>query len=247
MSVVTVEHACAILCDEGYIESRQRSGNFVIYRDTDGFAVLPAAESAPPVLPPPPRAREGDFPFSVFARTMRRVLLALWGGGCSSNRRITACPSCGGRIAAYLARSRGILVRPEQIVIGSGAEYLYSLAGAALPRRERFALENPSYEKIRRVYLANGVDCELLRLGPDGIRSDELEPRLRGYSPRHPVQQLSQRRYGLRLKAAANTSAGRGSAAGIIIEDDFDSEFTISTKPEETIFSLEPEGAGRST
>ena len=55
VSVVTVEHACAILCDEGYIESRQRSGNFVIYRDTDGFAVLPAAESALPA--PPPRYR----------------------------------------------------------------------------------------------------------------------------------------------------------------------------------------------
>ncbi len=32
-SVITVEHAYSILCDEGYIESRQRSGYFVVYTD----------------------------------------------------------------------------------------------------------------------------------------------------------------------------------------------------------------------
>ncbi len=49
----------------------KRSGYFVTYRESDGFAVLP--ESAPPVLLPP-RAPENEFPFSVFAKTMRRVL-----------------------------------------------------------------------------------------------------------------------------------------------------------------------------
>ena len=29
VSVITVEHALAILCDEGYLESRERSGFFV--------------------------------------------------------------------------------------------------------------------------------------------------------------------------------------------------------------------------
>jgi AraC-like DNA-binding protein len=38
VSTITVEHAYALLCDEGYIESRQRSGFFVIFRKNDGFA-----------------------------------------------------------------------------------------------------------------------------------------------------------------------------------------------------------------
>ena len=38
VSVITVEHALAILCDEGYLESRERSGYFVIFRPADGFA-----------------------------------------------------------------------------------------------------------------------------------------------------------------------------------------------------------------
>ena len=38
VSIITVEHACALLCDEGYVEARERSGYFVIFRTGDGFA-----------------------------------------------------------------------------------------------------------------------------------------------------------------------------------------------------------------
>ena len=48
-------------------------------------------------------------------------------------------------LAAYLARSRGIFVQPAQIVIGSGAEYLYSLL-AQLFRGAAFALEKADAE-----------------------------------------------------------------------------------------------------
>ncbi|MBO5299763.1 MAG: winged helix-turn-helix transcriptional regulator, partial [Clostridia bacterium] len=37
VSTVTVEHAYVLLCDEGYIESRERSGYIVIFRQEDGF------------------------------------------------------------------------------------------------------------------------------------------------------------------------------------------------------------------
>ena len=38
VSTVTVDHAYALLCDEGYIESKERSGYVVIFRKADGFA-----------------------------------------------------------------------------------------------------------------------------------------------------------------------------------------------------------------
>ena len=44
-STVTVEHAYALLCDEGYVESRERSGFFVIFRNSDGFALPSEVES----------------------------------------------------------------------------------------------------------------------------------------------------------------------------------------------------------
>ena len=34
-SVITVEHAYNILCDEGYVESKERRGYFVKYRKND--------------------------------------------------------------------------------------------------------------------------------------------------------------------------------------------------------------------
>ena len=39
ISTVTVEHAYALLCDEGYVESRERSGFFVIFRQNVPIAV----------------------------------------------------------------------------------------------------------------------------------------------------------------------------------------------------------------
>jgi GntR family transcriptional regulator/MocR family aminotransferase len=45
VSVVTVEHAIALLSEEGYIETRQRSGCFVIYRKSD-FLETPAFQSS---------------------------------------------------------------------------------------------------------------------------------------------------------------------------------------------------------
>ena len=47
VSTVTVEHAYELLCQEGYVEARERSGFVVIFRKTDGFAT---SGSLPPKL-----------------------------------------------------------------------------------------------------------------------------------------------------------------------------------------------------
>lgn len=65
-----------------------------------------------------------------------------------------------------------------------------------------FALEDPSYEKIRLVYEANGADCVMLKMGADGIRSDALFGCAARCAARHAVSQLSERRDRIRLKAA---------------------------------------------
>lgn len=239
VSVVTVEHAYAILCDEGYAEARERSGYFVLYRSEDGFSV-PALRAVRTVTSAAAPHMPFDFPFSVFARTMRRVLSAYGerilikppGHGCLELREA---------LAAYLARSRGMSVRAEQIVIGSGAEYLYSLVLQLLGRERLYAIESPSYEKIKQIYTANGVRFEELRMGEDGILSCDLERAeaeilhvtpYRSF-PTGVTASASKRREYLRF------AERRG---GYIIEDDFDSEFTVSSKMEDTIFSLSPAG-----
>lgn len=236
LSLVTVEHAYAILCDEGYAEARERSGFYVSYRAGDCFPGADEGEAAAPALT---HTAETEFPFSVLARTMRRVL-SDYGERLLVKSPNNGCAALRRALSDYLARSRGIRVKPSQIVIGSGAEYLYGLIVQLLGRERVFAVESPSYEKIRRVYQANGVQCDELRLGADGVRSDEL--RRTGASVLHVTPFHS-------FPSGVTASAGKRmeyirwaqERGGYIVEDDFDSEFTISSKAEDTVFSLEPE------
>jgi GntR family transcriptional regulator/MocR family aminotransferase len=41
VSTITVEHAYDLLREEGYIESRERSGYFVVFCSEDGFIPVP--------------------------------------------------------------------------------------------------------------------------------------------------------------------------------------------------------------
>ena len=235
VSVITVEHAYAILCDEGYLEPRERSGYFVSYSAADCF---PVAEPDSVRQLPSARDLADDFPFSVLAKAMRRVL-SEYGESILVKSPNNGCTELRKAIAAYLARCRGINVAPSQIVIGSGAEYLYGLIVQLLGRERVFALENPSYEKIRRVYLANGVTCDMLRLGGDGIRTSELartDASVLHVTPFHSFPS------GITASAGKRSEYIRWahSRGGYIVEDDFDSEFTLSSKAEDTLFSLEP-------
>ena len=235
VSVITVEHAYAILCDEGYLEPRERSGYFVSYSAADCF---PVAEPDSVRQLPSARDLADDFPFSVLAKTMRRVL-SEYGESILVKSPNNGCTELRKAIAAYLARCRGINVAPSQIVIGSGAEYLYGLIVQLLGRERVFALENPSYEKIRRVYLANGVTCDMLRLGGDGIRTSELartDASVLHVTPFHSFPSGITASVGKRSEYI-RWAHSRG---GYIVEDDFDSEFTLSSKAEDTLFSLEP-------
>ena len=54
LSLITVEHALALLADEGYVETRQRSGIFVAFgglRHTEEAPVLPVPRLLPTQRP----------------------------------------------------------------------------------------------------------------------------------------------------------------------------------------------------
>lgn len=237
VSVITVEHALAILCDEGYLESRERSGFFVSFAAADCF---PVSETETERRTTVSHGTEDEFPFPSLAKTMRRVL-SEYGESILVKSPNNGCAELRGTIAAYLSRSRGISVQPGQIVIGSGAEYLYGLIVQLLGRERVFALEDPSYDKIRRVYQAHGVTCEMLRLGSDGIRSDELT---RASATVLHVTPFHSFPTGITTSAAKRSeylawAAGRDA---ILIEDDFDSEFSENKKPLQTLYSMDRRG-----
>ena len=239
VSVITVEHAYAILADEGYIEARPRSGYFAIYRAGDFFSGrdhLAADHTSSLLTKSTVTHSDTEFPFSVLARTMRKVLTD-YGQEILAPSPNHGCGELRGAIAAYLARSHGITVRSEQVIIGSGAEYLYTLIAQLLGKDHTFALEDPSYRKIRRVYEAGGVCCDPLTLGSDGILSSELE---RTQATILHVTPFNSYPSGITASASKRREyllwASRRN--GYIVEDNYDSELTVSRKKEDPLFSL---------
>ena len=237
LSLVTVEHALSLLCDEGYLEARERSGHFAVFRQGEGFLPAEASPARPEGRAAPGREA---FPISVLSRTMRRVITER-GETLLERSPPGGCAELRGALSRYLGRARGIRTAPERIYIGSGAEYLYGLIVQALGREKVYALEDPSYEKIRRVYEAQGARTALLPLRGDGVDSaalfateaDVLHITPYRSFPSDVTASAAKRREYIRWA----DRDGR-----VIVEDDFTSELAASPKPEETVFSLSERG-----
>lgn len=234
VSTVTVEHAYELLCDEGYAQSRERSGYFVIFRPSDGFAAATQAHPLP---------RNADIPHSyptfsvsLLSKTMRRVLTD------RHDAILEKSPNSGllefrEAIKQYLARNRGISADTEQIIVGSGAEYLYGLIVKLLGQDKTYAIESPSYEKIEQIYRSSGVKCELLPLSDDGIDGMALRSCNADILHTTPYRSFPS---GVTASASKRYEYINWSATNsrFIIESDYDSEFSISSKPTETLFTL---------
>ena len=235
VSAVTVDHSYELLCEEGYAESRPKSGYFVTYREEDGFSLpvrLPRAAAPSPVLP----GSRDSFPFPTLARVMRRVLTD-YGERILIRPPNTGCPELREALCRYLARNRGIRVQSDQLVIGAGAEYLYGLVVELLGPRRTYGIEAPSYKKIEQVYRARGVRLDFCSLGQDGIMTEALRSTpasvlhitpFRSF-PSGVTASASKRREYLRWVSVPDR---------YLVEDDYESEFSLLRKPEETLFAM---------
>ena len=243
VSRVTVETAYAQLLAEGYVTSRERAGYFV-------EAVTPAA---PPLPEPEPAALDApepsaaqtpparQFPFSVWARLMRGVLLDRRGD------LLQSVPDAGlwalrEAVAGELYRQRGVRVSPEHVYIGAGAEYFYNLLIQFLGREKVFALEEPGHRKIARVYQANGVQMRLIRMDGDGVLpalvaqsgADVLHISPSHHYPTGTVMPITRRQALMRWLTEGPER--------YLIEDDYDSEFRFTGLPIPTMQSMDQSG-----
>lgn len=237
VSTITVEHAYALLCDEGYVEAKERSGYIVVFRKYDVFATSSVRTTD---YSPHTEQRGPVFPLSVLSKTMRKVLTE------HGELLLEKSPNCGcielrEAIQHYLARNRGIRVCAEQIIIGSGSEYLYGLIIELLGRDHMYAIESPSYKKIEQVYRAAGICYDLLQLTGSGIDSRALATTTADVLHTTPYRSYPS---GVTATASKRHEYIRWSEQGnrYIVEDDYESEFSVSTKPTETLFALSTNG-----
>jgi len=240
VSKITVEGAYDQLLAEGYIRSREKVGYFV--EETDRLPPAPAviAQEEIPEEPMVDLTGRGTerFPFSVWSRLQREVmldygeklLLPLPHQGTAELRRA---------IAAHLSDFRGMTVDPQNILVGAGTDFLYNLLIQLLGRDKTYAVEDPGYDKIRRIYAAGGVDCVSAPMDEFGVVPEKLgKARVLHISPAHhfPTGLVTpvQRRQEL-LRWARQQD-------GYIIEDDYDSEFRFDAHPKPTMQSLDHSG-----
>lgn len=236
VSVITIDHAYRLLCDEGYAEARERSGYFVAYRDQAPGPDL----SLPPAPPDSPGdvAENVDSPLAwptlarAFRRTLSRRDARVLGKSPHAGR-----PELREAISRYLARARGLYVSPEQIVVGAGAEYLYGLL-AQFFRGRTVAIEAPAYAKIRQVYASHGLDCLELPLTCRGIDSAALAAAGAGVLHVTPYRSYP-------TGATADASKRREyvrwaeDRRAWLIEDDIESEFSRARCGAETLFAAD--------
>ena len=241
ISKITVEAAYEQLMEEGFISAREKVGYFV--ETVEGLRPPPALPQ-----PQPEPATEScvdltaggsaDFPFSVWSRLQRSVML-----DCGEDL-LRPLPNQGhtglrSAIAEHLRAFRGMNVAPENILIGAGTDFLYNLLIQLLGRDLLYAVEEPGYGKIRRIYAAAGAACVDAPMDQFGVMPEALgQAQVLHISPNHhfPTGVITPPARRLELLNWA-AQGGRW-----IIEDDYDSEFGFRSHPVSAMHSMDRHG-----
>ena len=255
VSVVTIENAYSQLQSEGFLYSVPKRGFYVSYIQTtrpklnsDQNQCSQSFYSPPSYTPPTEsnirinlfsnRIAAENFPFSIWAKLMRETLSQ------NQNALMEPSPSAGipelrQAIAKHLYDFRSMEVKADQIIIGAGTEYLYSLLIQLLGYDKTYAVEFPGYQKLTHIYECHKTTCVNIPIDEAGIiisRLNAAKADVVHLSPSHHyptgiVTPIS-RRY--ELLAWANQAPMR-----YIIEDDYDSEFRLSGKPIPTLQGID--------
>ena len=239
-STITVERAYAMLEDEGYVVSRERSGYFVAQIDSFVKPKRPnVAAPLPHLKEEHALPKERDFEYSLWFKTLRKVISER-GEELFVRAPVKGCAVLRNALSDYLYRYRGMSADPRRIVIGSGAEQLYEIALKILGVDKIYGIEDPSYSQIKAVYLGANANIRELRFGKEGIESSELDKNdfdvlhvtpFNSY-PSGVTTSIS-KRYEYLKWAQSNKK--------YIIEDDFASEFFMPGHPIESLYSLDHE------
>ncbi len=147
-------------------------------------------------------------------------------------------------ISEYLGRSRGVACGVDDIVVTSGAlQALDLIARATLQTGDPVALEEPGYPSARRVLAARGARTVPIGVDQNGLLVDEIPegpnaPLLVYTTPSHQYP------LGARLSIARRLALldWAEQCDGLIVEDDYDSEFRFDAPPLPALAGLDQAG-----
>lgn len=253
ISVITIENAYSQLLAEGYICSMPRRGYYACELP-DAPVLASAAEDADRDTAPASFGVHDSYgqpeqfaPLSPSALEAARLWQsALRATLTSEDEReiFSPAPAQGTArlrcaIAHHLRGTRGMNVNPDNIVIGAGAQLLDTMLVQLLGADKTYAVEDPGYLRLTRIYQAMGCEVRHIPLDGEGVNLGELLDAgadVLHLMPSHqyPTGLVTSiaRRYALLSWAAERP--GR-----YLIEDDFDCEFRLAGKPIPALASID--------
>lgn len=252
ISKITVEKAYQQLLSEGYILNCNRARYLV--NNYEIMTVKRPADSRPSDEKKPVCRKlkilhdfasgEMDlagFDFALWKRYINKVFLdkeRLVGYG-----HVQGEAELRQEIQQYICASRGVTASQEQIVIGPGVQSLLSILCSLLKSRDsRIAFEDPGFKHGRRIFANYAFAIKPIPMEKDGIDIKQLfssGARLVYVSPSHQFPTGYIMPVGKRVQLL-NWAA---SVKGIIIEDDYDSEFRYFGRPIPALKGLDDDDA----
>lgn len=253
ISVITIENAYSQLLAEGYICSKPRRGYYACELP-EAPVLATAAEDADRDTAPASLGVHDSYgqpeqfaPLSPSALEAARLWQsALRATLTSEDEReiFSPAPAQGTArlrlaIEHHLRGTRGMNVNPDNIVIGAGAQLLDTMLVQLLGADKIYAVEDPGYLRLTRIYQAMGCKVRHIPLDGEGVNLGELLDAgadVLHLMPSHqyPTGLVTSiaRRYALLSWAAERP--GR-----YLIEDDFDCEFRLAGKPIPALASID--------
>ncbi len=268
VSLITVEGAYNQLLAEGYIYTQPRRGYYACKLSRDVRNLQASAKKTRRPQPQTTANRPGATnstgatakdtdnqpalaDFSGHTTRSQKLAADLWSKalrnslvqepqdelfctlGCQGSPRLQRA------IASYLHHARGMEVDPSCIIIGAGAQILYTYISLLFDASTPIALENPGYPRLSSTYTALGhITCpiDVDKEGANVFQLERTRAQLAHVMPSHQfptghVMSIS-RRYELLGWAARRTER-------YIIEDDYDWEFRFEGMPIPSLESID--------
>ncbi len=244
VSVMTVENAYGQLVAEGYIKSVAKKGFFVL----PFMKHIPIKSKHQNALfkVDTPKTYEIDFktnlvdretfPYDRIAKIEKEIMQYDYEKVINQKTHL-GLYELRVQISKLLFQYRGMITKPESIVVGSGSENLISLIVMLLGRDKTYGVEEPGYLKNYKLYKDYGATSKTFYIDQEGPRLDTLKGiDVVHMTPSHqfPLGIVTSIARRMALLHWASSDESR-----YIIEDDYDSEFRFSGKPIPALKSLD--------
>lgn len=264
----TVAEAYGHLTAEGYLEPRVGSGTRVAALPPDRLLAAGINDNAPgaaeplplsdrgralaaalrPVPPPPGRFGYAfqpgvpafdAFPYGAWSRIAARAARSVRAVGDYTSPEGHAALRTA--IADHVRLARGVVCRPEQVIVTAGAQAALDLAARLLTDPgDAVWIEDPGYGGARGALIGAGARLVPVPLDDEGLdlaaaRATGSRPRLIYVTPSHQFPLGVTMSLARRLALIEEADA----AGAWIIEDDYDSEYRYQGRPLSSLQGLE--------